>query len=841
MTDSEDDYMSDKLLLGCEKEDVRPGLLFNKTQKRNHEIYKQKQDAKAKKPKRYIEQEQEMRDQGLSTAISEDNKGFQLLQKMGYKSGSGLGKTESGISKPIDIKLKHSNTGLGVESYITEMKDRRRNYKKKVAKECEETFLTTNAEKRVMVRLQKDYFKAKRICEELDFKNAVKEPKQPFFWTKETMRAKRKKEKGDSDEESDEEEEEEEEEQIDDSTLNEIIHYLRSEYGYCMYCVDYVDKNDDDVPAYCPGFYRVDHDDLYIKLLKMEEATTVEVTEENIENTNNEEQKLKNNPYAYLDREEFSSEKFKIVVKNLPKYYGVSELRKLINGKLKLSSNKIKFPRKNSSFVFVCFRSEQERENGLKIINEYKWKGRLLTACEAKPAPDPLVKRRNELDDETTAKKVKLDEPSQEVRIKLSTIPLWDTPYEEQLKIKEEEAKNILIKLGNILKKDNPFMRDRIHAKMVSNNQLPCDLLNIRHFEQHDGYRNKCEFTVGIDEETALPTVGFRISSYAKGGTGVAPVDNLRHISEEMKIAVKVFQTFVRNYDLEVFNPESQTGSFRQLMVRHAAKQLMLIVGIHPQTIAEDKISQLKKDLIDYFFEGPGKEAKVTSLYYQKIIKKTSSNDKFFPEHLHGDTHIEESILGLKFRVSPEAFFQINTKAAEILYKSAIELSEPTSGSTVLDICCGTGTIGLCFAKSCSLVLGIEVIKQAIEDAKENAKNNSIENCEFFCGKAEDILDSVLYKVKDEDVIAVVDPPRAGMHQKAILKLRKATKIKKLIYISCNAKAAMKNFIDLCRRPSKTLDGVPFVPVKAVTVDLFPHTKLYELIILFERWNGETE
>ncbi|KAF5277149.1 hypothetical protein FQR65_LT03855 [Abscondita terminalis] len=578
------------------------------------------------------------------------------------------------------------------------------------------------------------------------------------------------------------------------------------------------------------------------------------------ESTVSETDKVESNPYAYLDREEFSSERFKIAIKNLPKYYGVNvrilELRKLINDKLKLASNKIKFPKRNCPFVFVCFRNETDRENGIKTINGYKWKGKILTACEAKPAPDPLVKRRNENDSsEVTTKKFKIDERPQEERLKSSTIPLWDVPYEEQLKIKQEEIKKILIKLGNTLKHDNPLLKKKLQEHMSLNNQLPCDLLGIRYSEQQDGYRNKCEFSVGQDEETTLPTVGFRVSSYAKGGVGVAPVDNLKHIPEEMKVAVKVFQNFVRASDLEVFNPEFQTGNFRQLTVRYAPKQLMLIVGIHPQNLENERLDQLKKDLVDYFFESDGKEANVTSLYYQKLIKKTSNEDVSLAEHLHGDTHIEENILGLKFRVSPEAFFQINTKGAEILYKSAIELSQPTENSTVLDICCGTGTIGLCFAKvfsvgsfsmnsyacfqNCKQVLGIEIIAQAVADAKENARINSIENCDFFSGKAEEILNSVLYRVKNEDIVAVVDPPRAGMHQKAILQLRKAKKIKKLIYISCNPNAAMKNFVDLGRRPSKTLDGEPFIPVKAVAVDLFPHTKHCELIIVFERWEEE--
>lgn len=152
--------------------------------------------------------------------------------------------------------------------------------------------------------------------------------------------------------------------------------------------------------------------------------------------------------------------------------------------------------------------------------------------------------------------------------------------------------------------------------------------------------------------------------------------------------------------------------------------------------------------------------------------------------------------------------------------------------------------------------MGLEIIPQAIVDAKENASFNKIENTEFYPGKAEEILGQVCYKSKNDDVIAIVDPPRAGLRksligskthlfniclfleQKAIQQLRKIKRINRLVYVSCNPSLAMKNFVDLGRPESKTLHGDMFVPVKAVAVDMFPHTKHCELIICFDRWEN---
>ncbi|KAL3272385.1 hypothetical protein HHI36_013862 [Cryptolaemus montrouzieri] len=547
-------------------------------------------------------------------------------------------------------------------------------------------------------------------------------------------------------------------------------------------------------------------------------------------------------PFAYLNRH-FSNEQFKIVLRNLPAYYGISEFKKLLNEKLKLNSRKIKQANRNARYAFICFRNEEERDNAIKVLTGYSWKGKTLEVVKAKPSADPFVIKRNQENNEdgNDVKKLKRenspDNRSPEERVKESTTPLSDMPYEEQLKMKEDNIKRILEKLTKQLLHSSPELRLWITKQKSKNRGIICPVQNIEYATKIDGYRNKCEFSIGVNKDTKLPVVGFRLSSYACGSISVGPVDNLRHVPDEMKKICKIFENFVEHSKLEVFDPEMQCGHFRQLSVRLAKQQIMVIVGIHPQQLSPDELTEFKKNLVDFFSNGHGKDCGVTSLYYEIMVKKTSQNDYIPPEHLWGETHNYETILGLKFKISPEAFFQINTEAVEILYQTAVKLAEPSSNTTVLDICCGTGTIGLCFAKYCGQVLGVEIIAKAVEDAKENAVLNGIENSTFFVGKAEEMLGSVCYKSKNENIVAVLDPPRAGLHQKAILQLRKVKKIKRLIYVSCNPEAAFKNFLDLGRPESKTLQGEPFVPVKAVPVDMFPHTKHCELVILFERFD----
>ncbi|KAG5327718.1 TRM2A methyltransferase, partial [Pseudoatta argentina] len=545
------------------------------------------------------------------------------------------------------------------------------------------------------------------------------------------------------------------------------------------------------------------------------------------------------NPYAYLDRDHFTSEKYKIEVRGLPKYYGIGEFKKLLNDKLDLQSCKVKPPRKGSSWLYVCFRSEECRQRAITSINGILWKNNKLTAQVAKPAPDPFVKKK--LEEESSNKRLKTDTEDSNCspmdRIKIITTPLWNMPYLDQLEFKQKEMKSILIKIGQQMLTESKTLTEWINSQKKLYDGLPCKLENILSADVTEAYRNKCEFTVGKDSEQSKIMIGFRLSTYASGSTAVGPIDDLCHIPENMKIAIKILETFIHESNLEPFNPVDHSGYWRQVTARTTrANHLMLIVGIHPQNLSSNELDMLKSQLKIFFETGKGVDAHVTSLYFQTIDKKSTggeSSDTLY--HINGTEYIEETLLGMKFRVSPQAFFQVNTLGAEVLYKAAIDLAEPTMDMALLDVCCGTGTIGLCFSKYCGEVLGVEIIPDAIQDAKENAVKNEIKNCEFFVGKAEDILLPIIQRTTKSNITAIVDPPRAGLHQKALLTLRKSKNLNRLVYISCDPRAAMKNLIDLARPSSKQYLGEPLVPVKAIAVDMFPHTKHCELILCLER------
>ncbi|KAG5872810.1 hypothetical protein JTB14_015339 [Gonioctena quinquepunctata] len=259
MSDSEDDYMSFKVLVDS-KDDIRPSLVFNR-EKRKLDMYKKKQESSNKRQKSRFQLEQENREKGLKTAIPTENRGFKLLEKMGFKPGESLGKSRSGIKEPIDIVYKQGTSGIGNESHLKELVSKRQQQKIQSLELNEKQFRVVHRERKNMVQIRRDFFKAQKICEELDFRSNVKDPLKDFFWTKETIKKRRKMEREEPSEDTDSSDDDEEFQMlVTEENLFEIIDYLRSKHLYCLFCV-ITGVDMEDLKENCPGPYRLDHND----------------------------------------------------------------------------------------------------------------------------------------------------------------------------------------------------------------------------------------------------------------------------------------------------------------------------------------------------------------------------------------------------------------------------------------------------------------------------------------------------------------------------------------------------------------------------------------------------
>ena len=219
----------------------------------------------------------------------------------------------------------------------------------------------------------------------------------------------------------------------------------------------------------------------------------------------------------------------------------------------------------------------------------------------------------------------------------------------------------------------------------------------------------------------------------------------------------------------------------------------------------------------------------------------------------------------LTFQINAQSFFQVNTLAAEKLYNiiytwchisTPLSINNPSIINTnllssntrpkenvmILDICCGSGTIGIGLAKQVHSIIGLELIPEAIEDAKYNCQLNNINNCTYICGRAEETLKQALQiyyqqlkKNPQLQLIGIVDPPRSGLHPNVIKLLRNCIELNKLIYVSCNPNTLKNNLTKLISPASNKFKHNPFKPICAIPVDMFPYTDHCELVLYLQR------
>ncbi|XP_070807686.1 tRNA (uracil-5-)-methyltransferase homolog A [Pituophis catenifer annectens] len=564
--------------------------------------------------------------------------------------------------------------------------------------------------------------------------------------------------------------------------------------------------------------------------------STIQTKETNTENPSD-----TSNMYRYIKKDLFTSEIYKVELQNLPRYIGFNEVKKFL-AKYGLNPHKIKLMGKQT-FAFVTFKSEEERDKAMKVLHGVRWKNRNLSVRLAKPKADPILKKRKREEgaEELSAKRPASSKDGEEEPLSKQiadvVTPLWAMPYEDQLVKKRKQCEEVLAKLTRDMGNNNRALLPWLFLQKEKHDGLCCPLEGVKPSPLQTEYRNKCEFLIGLGPNQDDKTVGFRLGKYKGGSCAVVEPFETIHVPTEAKMVARAFQDYIRSTSYGVYSPETYEGHWKQLTVRTSSNgHVMAIAYFNPQKLSKEERATLQSSMAKYFTEGPGKGSGITSLYFvEEGQRKSPNREDLILNNIAGDKYIQEDLLGLKFRISPHAFFQVNTKAAEVLYSTIQDWADINQETTVLDVCCGTGSIGISLAQKVKKVIGVELCQEAVEDAKANAQLNGLMNVEFHCGKAEELVPHLVNTLALHNTVTIVDPPRAGLHSKVILAIRKAEHLKKLLYVSCNPRAAMNNFVDLCRAPSHRVKGSPFRVIKATAVDLFPHTMHCEMLFFFER------
>ncbi|GAQ89151.1 hypothetical protein KFL_004920010 [Klebsormidium nitens] len=620
--------------------------------------------------------------------------------------------------------------------------------------------------------------------------------------------------------------------------------------------------------------------------------------------------------------------------------------------------------------------------------------------------------------------------------IRDAVTPWWRTEYAKQLEQKEATIGQLLKRLVRKARKAWPqgvpspaWLR---HSKKHTG--MACPLLGIVASPVTEGYRNKCEFTIGLGMD-GQRTVGFQLGLFREGYTAIASPRECLNVSPVSKAYVEIIQDFIRTSELSVWDKKENKGVWRMVTIREGraaaeggpedgstkiGEQVLVMIQVSSRDApSADALQSEYGRLTEAIFSGAAAQSLPLTYLVVQVHEGVSNaappdapqiilvNNRTESGGVSNGTeastssdaaHIFEHMCGLKFRLSLSAFFQVNTAAAEKLYRLAGDWAGLNRRTLLFDVCCGTGTIGLTLAGTVGKVVGIEMIAPAVEDARKNAELNGIRNCEFVCGKAEAVLGKLLARYASQvapadaaadaaarddvtdggevgadvaanggrqaattevapaeeargsaigaadeeigelinadlaakgprsddvaangtpgtdtsaakeratpsvasgpeapaaslegvserrkrgddvsgasgaavgasgedvsggtgsalrgedgeealfsDVVAIVDPPRCGLHPNVLKALAAHERLRRLVYVSCNPESLLTNVLELCVASGGANQGrgkggarapPPFRPVKAMAVDLFPHTPHCEMVMLLER------
>lgn len=453
-----------------------------------------------------------------------------------------------------------------------------------------------------------------------------------------------------------------------------------------------------------------------------------------------------------------------------------------------------------------------------------------------KKLPPKILSPKSEVDDSGRKEKRKRTlvplpyDITEENRFKILNkvvIPYAYLPYEKQLVIKWNKNKQTLKMLGEKLQSQ---------AIRLGKNDLPCPLEPIRASPLIKQYRNKDEFSVwpGIDGNSK--TVGFFVGQPSRHEQVICVEPDHIFITKQSHLDyVKKFQNYLREVSpYDSCQNFGLGGNWRRIHIRsNEQQQHMITTVMHPQDLSQQELDEEMDRLKSYFSDDP----QLYSLFFHTSLHTRSTHTntgRYY--HLHGDTTITETLFGKQFVISPESFFQINTSAAEVLYRVIMTEIDARKRTTVLDLCCGTGALSVLLSDHVKEVIAIDSSPAAIEDAKRNAELNNCSNIQFHTGTVEDILPQLIDRTHfSSNVVAVANPSRRALHSSAIRTLRQSDFIQRLIYVSCKPQGdALRNFVYLCQNSGPK--ERQFIPVNAIPVDLFPHTSHCELVVTFERF-----
>ncbi len=360
--------------------------------------------------------------------------------------------------------------------------------------------------------------------------------------------------------------------------------------------------------------------------------------------------------------------------------------------------------------------------------------------------------------------------------------------YESECRIKEKKVFDAIKRIGGVDMLPQPII------------PAVCD----------SRYRNKAQFPVCHDG-----SVGF----FAARSHRAVPCDDCLLQPEEFTAAAEVFGKWMRESGTAAYDELTHTGTVRHFYLRkaNATGEIMAVIVINAQKLdGADVLARMLRERL-------GDNLKSVQLNINTKDTNVILGDRNIV--VYGRTYIKDVLCGVTVRISPLSFYQVNRDMAQRLYEKAAEYAKP-EGKTVLDLYCGAGTIGLSMAARAKEIIGVEIVPQAIEDAKINAQENGIQNARFICADATTTAEQLSKEGLSPDVV-IVDPPRKGCTPELLNTIANDFAPERLVYVSCDPATLARDV--------KILDGLGYKLAEYTPVDLFPKTHHVETVALLSR------
>ncbi|KEI05616.1 23S rRNA (uracil(1939)-C(5))-methyltransferase RlmD [Clostridium botulinum] len=375
--------------------------------------------------------------------------------------------------------------------------------------------------------------------------------------------------------------------------------------------------------------------------------------------------------------------------------------------------------------------------------------------------------------------------------------------YDAQLEFKKNRVKDCLERIGKL----------QVITKEEKNISYLDNKLAILHdtlgMQNPYRYRNKVQLPVG--EENGEIKIGF----YAPRSHNIIDMD-ICYIQDEVgDTVVSLTREWMEKYNIKPYNEEKNVGIVRHIMIRRGfnTNEVMVVIVTRTNELPH------KEELIELILKNIDG---VTSIVQNINSKKTNVVLGLNNITLYGKEYISDYIGEFKFNISPLSFFQVNPIQTEVLYNKALEYAALTGNEVVFDAYCGTGTISLFLSKNAKKVYGVEIVEDAIENAKINAKENNVNNAEFIVGKSEEVIPNLIKQGIKADVV-VVDPPRKGC-DKSLLDAIGNMKPDRIVYVSCDPGTLARDLA--------ILDELGYETKEVQPVDMFPQTGHVENVVL---------